>query len=315
MNVIEELHSTILYSHLRKQNEEYARRITTFVESIASILATVTTHFPYYTRHDAHHGFQVTNRIGQVLKPECFDLGNELSLGHVELFLLIAAAYAHDLGMTVFPGEAGSLKADFGLGDDCWETDERLTEHLRANHSNRGGRYIHEHAEEFSVPENLVSALDALMRSHNLTLPELEQKLREPIAAAERVIDLRQLAAILCIGDAIEFSDTRVLDGVLELVRLDGSESAKVSYRENKKHDCIRDSLALDEFGQVVVNGTFAEPEVLALAHRTFDQMEEWIRGYCDIDRLSRHPRLRITPEPFRRGLDLFGARFERFMS
>jgi hypothetical protein len=312
MSVVEELQSTVLYSHLRKQSEEYARRITKFVESIAPILVTVRTHFPYYTRHDAHHGFRVTNRIGQVLRPGCFDLGNELSLGHVELFLLIAAAYAHDLGMTVFPGEADSLKADFGLGNDRWETDEKLTAHLRENHSNRGGRYIHEHADELGVPENLVSALDVMMRSHNLTLPEVEQKLREPVAAAERVIDLRQLAAILCIGDAIEFSDTRVLEGVLELVRLDGSEAAKVSYRENKKHDCIRDSLALDDFGQIVVNGTFAEPDVLALAHRTFDQMEEWIRGYCDIDRQSRFPRLRIRPEPFRRGLDLFGARFER---
>ncbi|EIM00458.1 hypothetical protein UUC_13253, partial [Rhodanobacter denitrificans] len=312
MDVVEELHSTVLYAHLRRQNEEYARRITMFVESIAPILATVRTHFPYYTRHDAHHGFRVTNRIGQVLEPGCFDLGNQLSLGHVELFLLIAAAYAHDLGMTVFPGETDSLKANFGLGGDRWETDDKLTAHLRENHSNRGGRYIHEHADELGVPENLVSALDAMMRSHNLTLPEVEQKLREPFAAAERVIDIRQLAVILCIGDAIEFSDTRVLEGVLELARLDGSEAAKVSYRENKKHDCIRDSLALDDFGQIVVNGTFAESEVLALAHRTFDQMEEWIRGYCDIDRLSRLPRLRIRPEPFRRGLDLLGARFER---
>lgn len=312
MDLIKELHSTVLFAHLQKQSEEYSRRITVFVRSIAPILATVRTHFPYYTRHDAHHGFRVTQRIGQVLEQKCFDPGDELSLGHVELFLLIAAAYAHDLGMTVFPGEAESLRADFDLDGDRWEIDERLTTYLRENHSNRGGRYIHEHADELRVPENLVSALDAMMRSHNLTITELEQKLREPFAAAERIIDVRQLAAILCIGDAIEFSDTRVLEGVLEFVRLDISEAAKVSYRENRKHDCIRDSLALDDFGQIVVNGTFAEPEVLALAHRTFDQMEEWIRGYCDIDRLSRLPRLRIRPEPFRRGLDLLGARFER---
>lgn len=312
MDVIEELHSTVLFAHLQKQSEEYARRITKFVGSIAPILATVKTHFPYYTRHDAHHGFRVTKRIGQVLDKNCFDLGSELSLGHVELFLLIAAAYAHDLGMTVFPGEAESLRANFSLDGNSWETDEKLTAYLRENHSNRGGRYIHAHADEFGVPENLVSALDAMMRSHNLTITELEQKLREPFAAAERIIDVRQIAAILCVGDAIEFSDTRVLEGVLESVRLDGSDAAKISYRENKKHDCIRDSLALDDFGQIVVNGTFAEPEVLALAHRTFDQMEEWIRGYCDIDRLSRLPRLRVRPEPFRRGLDLLGARFER---
>jgi len=173
------------------------------VAAITPILATVRDHFPYYTRHDAHHGFRVTKRISQILDPECFDSGSELSLGHIELFLLICAAYAHDLGMTVFPGEEELLRNELAIEEDPWETNERLTVYLRESHSIRGGRYIHERAHELGVPENLVGALDAMMRSHNLTVPELEQQLREPLAAAERVIDIRQLAAILCIGDAI----------------------------------------------------------------------------------------------------------------
>ena len=309
---IKELHRTLLYLHLVKQDSAYAERITTFVAVIAPILVTTQQHFPYYTRHDAHHGFQVTTRLAQVIDNGCLVLGDKQSLRPSEIFLLIAAAYAHDLGMTVFPDEAASLRSQLGLGDDHWKTDERLTKHLRSEHSKRGGLFIKNHADKLRVPNNLIGALDWMMRSHNLSIPDLDSALREPFAAEQQTLDVRQLAAILCIGDAIEFSDTRVLDGVLDRIKTDNSPAAKVSYRENRKHDCIRDSLALDEYGQVIVSGTFNEKEVLALAHRTFDQMEEWIRGYCDIDRSSSVPRLKIRPEPFRRRLELSGARFER---
>jgi len=309
---IEELHGTRLYGHLAAQSKEFAGRLTTFVAAIAPILATTKRHFPLFTRHDAHHGFRVTTRLDQVLDERCFELTSDRSIGPAEILLLVAAAYAHDLGMTVFPGEDDAQKARLSLSEATWFTDVSLTDYLRAEHSRRGGQYIQAHAKELGVPDNLVSPLDWMMRSHNLSIAELDIGLREPFAAEERIVDVRQLAAILCVGDAIEFSDTRVLDGVLELAKADGTSAGETSYRENRKHDCIRGGLALDDDGQVVVSGTFDEPEVLALAHRTFDQVEGWIRGYCDIDRTSRVPRLRIRPEPFRRRLDLFGARFER---
>jgi hypothetical protein len=269
-------------------------------------------HFPLYTRHDAHHGFQVVRRLQDVLQDGCFDSGSEKSLGAPELFLLIAAAYAHDLGMTVFPDEAPDLKSKLDLPVDEWKTSVTLTNYLRREHSKRGGAYIHRNSSVFGVPENLVAPLDWIMKSHNLSVSELEANLRIPFAAHDRVMDVRQLAAILCTADAIEFSDTRVLDGVVELARQTGGGAAAISYRENRKHDCIRDSLAVTADGQVVVSGTFDDGDVLALAHRTFDEMEGWIRGYCDIDRQSKISRLKIRPELFLRRLDLLGATFER---
>jgi hypothetical protein len=309
---VEEIKSTKAFSHLASQSPEYADRAVRFVEAIAPILATTVQHFPLYTRHDAHHGFQVVRRLQDVLQDGCFDSGSEKSLGAPELFLLIAAAYAHDLGMTVFPDEATDLKSKLDLPLDEWETSVALTNYLRREHSKRGGAYIHRNASVFGVPENLVAPLDWIMKSHNLSVSELEANLRIPFAADDRVMDVRQLAAILCTADAIEFSDTRVLDGVVEIARQTEGGAAAISYRENRKHDCIRDSLAVTADGQVVVSGTFDDGDVLALAHRTFDEMEGWIRGYCDIDRQSKTPRLKIRPEPFLRRLDLPGATFER---
>jgi hypothetical protein len=80
----------------------------------------------------------------------------------------------------------------------------------------------------------------------------------------------------VCIADALEFSDTRVVDGVLAKINADPSERARVSYRENMKHVCIGDSLAIDN-GRVIVSGVFPEAPVIALAHHTLDQMEGWV--------------------------------------
>ncbi|KKO66122.1 Chaperone protein HtpG [Janthinobacterium sp. KBS0711] len=309
---IEELKSTKVFSHLALQSPEYADRAVHFVQTIAPILETTIQHFPLYTRHDAHHGFQVVRRLEDVLQIGCLKIGASKSLGYPELFLLIAASYAHDLGMTVFPDEEPTLRAMLGLPTDGWKTSVPLTDYLRREHSKRGGSYIHENALAMGVPENLVAPLDWIMKSHNLSVSELEVNLRKPFAADGRVLDVRQLAAILCSADAIEFSDTRVLDGVVDLARQTSGNAAAISFRENRKHDCIRDSLAVADDGQVVVSGTFDDGDVLALAHRTFDDMEGWIRGYCDIDRQSKVPRLKIRPEPFVRRLDLPGATFER---
>ena len=200
---VEEIKSTKVFSHLASQSPEYADRAVRFVEAIAPILATTVQHFPLYTRHDAHHGFQVVRRLQDVLQDDCFDSGSDKSLGAPELFLLIAAAYAHDLGMTVFPDEAPDLKSKLDLPVDEWETSVALTDYLRREHSKRGGAYIHRNASVFGVPENLVAPLDWIMKSHNLSVSELEANLRIPFAADDRVLDVCQLAAIFCTADAI----------------------------------------------------------------------------------------------------------------
>lgn len=308
---IVELQETGLFKALDVADKEYAERISLFVKGVAPILDSTKDHFPYYTRHDAHHGFRVTRRIEQVIKHACLEPGTPECLGPAEIFLLIAAAYAHDLGMTVFPGEKDALLPSLGLDRTTeWKTNTGLQDHLRAEHSRRGGTYILQNADSLGVPLNLVGALDLMMQAHNLSIAKLDG-VKTSFAAQERLIDVRQLGAIVCIADALEFSDTRVVDGVLAKISADPSERARVSYRENMKHVCIGDSLAIDN-GRVIVSGVFSEAPVIALAHHTLDQMEGWVQGYCDIDRRSRRPRLGIRAEPFERNFMFTGGRFER---
>lgn len=310
---VEELQSTQLFELLLNSSQEYADRITKFVEVIAEILRTTQDYFPYYTRHDAHHGFRVVRRLEQICLPNCLKLGTSEVFSPVEIFLLIAAAYAHDLGMTVFPNEEDELLENLGLTKhENWKIDPRLQEYLRREHSKRGGDYINKNYEKFGVPKNLTHILDSMMKAHNFSVSELESNIPSAVAALEVIIDTRQLAVLICVADALEFSDTRVMDGVLDRIKIDDSDSARISYQENMKHICLGDSLAIDEYGRVVVNGSFDEVDVLALAHKTFDQMEEWIQGYCDINRRSKFPRLKLNPEPFVRKFNFTHGRFER---
>ena len=215
--------------------------------------------------------------------------------------------------MTVFPGEADELAKSLSIRRITgWGTNPVLQKHLRDNHSKRGGDYLFHNAKDLQLPINLVGPLDWLMKSHNMSIPEMDTTLSDPFAGGERVIDLRQLAVILCVADAIEFSDTRVVDGVLDLISKDPSDAARHSYLENMKHICVGDSLAVGPDGRIVVSGTFDNPEVLSLAHHTFDQIEEWIRGYCDIERRSAARHLCVKPEFIQRRLELRGGRFER---
>lgn len=312
-NPLEELHDTQLYKRLAELSAEFAERIDVFVSKIAPILATTIRHFPYYTRHDANHGFQVAERIEHIVSRESFSPEAASSFNATELFLLIAAAYSHDLGMTVFPGEEDELAKLLSIPlSPGWETNLILQQHLRENHSKRGGNYIDQYAEDLKLPRHLVGQLDWLMKSHNMSIPELDANLSSPFAAEGRVIDIRQLSIILCIADAIEFSDTRVVDGVLDLINEDPGKTARTSYLENMKHICVGGSVAVENDGRIVVSGSFSDPEVLSLAHHTFDRIEEWLRGYCDIERRSAERRLRVRPEPLQRRLELRGGRFER---
>ncbi|WP_369324413.1 ATP-binding protein [Burkholderia cepacia] len=310
---ITELHDTKLYVHLLSLDPGYADRITTFVREVAPLMASIKGHFPYYTRHDAHHGYQVVTRMAQCLRVTCFDHTQPEALTAQEIFLLIAAAYAHDLGMTVFPGEEQVLTTKLGLSlEPGWQTNEDLQRYLRQHHSSRGGGYIDENAENLGVPRNLVAPLDLLMKAHNYSIPQLERELQRPFAAGQKESDLAQLAVIVCVADAIEFSDTRVIEGVLDRLGAEDSLAARISYAENMKHVCTGDSLAVTDDGRIVVSGTFGDATVLALAHRTFDQMEEWIQGYSDIDHRCKNHRLKVRGEPFQRDLVFSGGKFQR---
>lgn len=306
---IAELKSTRIWNRLNELHSDYASNVVTFVKRIIPLLENINVHFPFYTRHDAHHSYEVLLRMEQILDDKCFQSDTKESLSAVELFLLICSAYGHDMGMTVFPSDEAELKQKFGLENEAnWQTSPNLQSFLRKNHSLRGGEYLLSNYEDLQIPLNLVGHLDKLMMAHNLSINELEDKLgnKNRNAAANQEIDLLQLACILCIADSLEFSDTRVVDGVLKtltekLQSFDDKPMLK-SYHENMKHVCIGDNVAVSQKdGQIIFSGTFQNAETLHLAHQTVDLIESWIRDYCDIDYLASIRRLKLRSDAIAR--------------
>ncbi|MFC0772964.1 HD domain-containing protein [Terrimonas alba] len=305
-DAVTELKSTRMWKCLNELNPKLAEQSVNFLDQIAPLLKNIKVHFPYYTRHDAHHSYEVLLRMEQILDHRCFQSQMKETLSPVELFLLICSAYGHDLGMTVFPGEEEEIKRQFGLENKAnWETAPALQLFLRKNHSRRGGNYLSSNNEKLQIPLSLVGHVDKLMMAHNLSINELESMLghHKRQAAASQEIDLLQLACILCIADSLEFSDTRVVDGVLktltEKIQTSSDEKSILeSYHENMKHVCIGDNVAVSQKdGQIIFSGTFKNADTLHLAHQTVDLIENWIRDYCDIDYQAPVRRLKLRSD------------------
>jgi hypothetical protein len=313
----QELRQTILWEYLNSINQDYATKAVCFVNAIAPLLATINDIFPFYTRHDAHHSFKVLSRMKDILNSECFKVSSSIHFSHQEVLLLICAAYAHDLGMAVFPNEEEELFADLGLQfDDDWKSNIVLQNHLRSEHSRRGGFYISEHVEELCIPPYMVGMLHKLMEAHNLSINELDIKFKTRSSGGHDEIELKQLACILCIADSIEFSETRVVDGVLDVLKekLLQSEDKELllSLQHNMQSVCIGSGMAIGRDGKILFTGTFNDPDTMSLAHNTVDLIEGWVRNYIDIDFQSYKKRLIVRADSIIRNFEIIGYDFER---
>jgi hypothetical protein len=313
---ISELKKTVLWQYLAKLDTQYAENVVLFVNSVSKLLESIKIYFPFYTRHDANHSYNVVRRMNEILYPSCTEEGNMIALGRVEIFLLLCSAYGHDLGMTILPHEE-SLPAQLGISiEPGWETNYILQKHLRETHSERGGIYIYKNHASLGVPLNLVSQLSLLMKAHNLSIVDLQDELGKRISTDFQEIDLMQLASILCIADLLEFSDTRVIDGVIdqltEAIKESTDSSLLISLRENLKHASISSNLAIGLDGKIIMSGTFTDADVLNNAYKTVDLMQRWIQEYCDIDFRAKYRRIRLRNDSISISFDLPGKQFEK---
>ncbi|MES2331197.1 MAG: ATP-binding protein [Bacteroidota bacterium] len=295
---INELKQTKLWQYIAIIDADYAERCIQFVEGISPLLDTIKDHFPYYTRHNSHHSFRVLNRIAQILKSGCLEPGSEIAFSKAEALLLVYASYGHDLGMTVLPGEEDDVKRRFNLTDDPeWKQNILLQKELRKSHSQRGADYLAKHAEQYGLPPAFLGFIKTLSESHNFSGNEL-MKISRTKAANEEIFDLLQLSAIFCTGDLLEYSESRVVDGVvkklMDEIRLSPKDELLRSLFENLKHYGIQGNVAITDDGKVIIDGFFHEPEVINLAYKATDEIESWLHLYYDIDCNSKFPRMRL---------------------
>jgi hypothetical protein len=314
---IQDLKSTKLFQYLAACDPDLSKNCLQFVEFVEPLLLNIREYFPYYTRHDATHSYQVVNRIEQVVFGECLVSGNSKSFTAIDVFLLITAAYGHDLGMTVLPGESDGLQDKFGLtGNPKWQTDKELQKYLRRTHSERGGNYISSNYQKAGIPIYLIQPLNLLNQSHNDSLTSLHQKVGTRWSFEGKEYNLLQLACILCTADLLEYSQSRVLDGVIDQLEHEISLSTDPylveSLRENLKHAFINSNLAIGSDGKIIMNGSFTDPDVLSLTYKTVEYIQKWVRDYCDIDLMAEEKRMRLRSDSVLTNFEIPGKEFER---
>lgn len=311
------LRTSKIWKYLETINSDYARRCEQFVIITAPILDSIKEYFPYYTEHNAIHSGNILKRMAEVMYEECLAPNTPNSISDVEAYLLICSSYGHDLGMTIFPGEQDALLKTLDIEvDDNWKENPVLTKYLREKHSVRGYNFLLDNSEKLKIPNPFIGHLQYMMDAHNKNTEEIKKDIYGKYVGNAAELNLPQLACILCIADALEFSNTRVKDGVIEEIKarlqVKFDKALTLSYQENVKHACIESALVVSSDGKVLVNGVFKEPDVLNLAHKTFDSIEGWLRDYLEIDDIYPRKRVRINNEIIYRNLKYAYGDFER---
>lgn len=146
---------------------EFDRRL------VADALQTVVRTFPHYSRHDASHSNTILERIGRVLGPKRIEM-----LSATDIWLLLEAAYQHDIGMVVTDEQMRAWWGTPHFKDYLTQLQHHSDPELR------------EAARQFSSPSpprDLVHGWPIKV-SRSLTLAIAEYARRQHAANAERII-------------------------------------------------------------------------------------------------------------------------------
>lgn len=280
---VDELKTTVIWERLNNLNSYKAENMCNFIIHIAPYLSDIQKFFPLYTRHDCHHGFQVLGRMADILEPYLLQDGPE-GLTEDELVCLIVSAYAHDIGMTIFEKgkERDNLLIEWELPANIKDIDERLTDKLRQTHAERGIKFLKSSEAGKFISQPLRGLIGDIMKGHNLLPCKLKEELPPEAAVGKKITEPRLLSIILCCADALEFSDTRVLDNAYEEALIRNDNSAAKSLLEMRKHKAIGDCIAIDD-GFIFATGNFEDTNTLHTTHITLDQIEEWLKDYINL--------------------------------
>jgi molecular chaperone HtpG len=101
---------TPLMRFLHAKDSSYHGKARELREAVAGWLSYIPATFPNYTKHTIEHSEEIISQMSKLL----FENGNPQKpvlsdLSSVEAYILIAAAYLHDAGMTVSDAEKRTI--------------------------------------------------------------------------------------------------------------------------------------------------------------------------------------------------------------
>ncbi|MEW6665624.1 MAG: hypothetical protein AB1512_10455 [Thermodesulfobacteriota bacterium] len=158
----------------------------------------------YYRSHNDSHSGAVENNLHLLLPGHTYG-----SLHEEERFLLMAAAWFHDLGMI-----RGLVKSDANLSDDA----------IKESHELRTIDHIRHHMKELNLSEGEAAALADIILCH-VSKRVLTECAEETLVGPQK-IRTRLLAAYLRLADALHIDGSRIETLLYRLYRSDMPPSA-----------------------------------------------------------------------------------------
>jgi hypothetical protein len=295
---------------------KYLGRLDDLRQVCEDVLPLVSAMFPHYLPHGVKHSRAIIFRLGQLIPKQTIR-----SLTCAELYVLMASAFCHDLGMVVTQEDVETAEGSPEFGQfredraDKWAKIEKLraegeqfaadlayryflAEWFRHRHAQRSGQFILAHALELADlgcgDHRLLDAIVATASGHWLDDPrdlEDETRFRTDLQTQEgEDVNVRFLALCLRIGDLLDMDSPRACPLLRRLVE-DLPEGSRAHW---ERHDAL-DVVVKPESTKILRTCKSQEE------HRLLHEWCEWL--HAEVERaaalLADQPedrRLKITP-------------------
>jgi molecular chaperone HtpG len=239
---------TALMVYLRRNHDVFHGKILELREAVQGWLEYVPQSFPHYTRHTIQHSDEIVLQLSKLLFKDDDPSKPVIRLSAAEVYILVASAYLHDIGMVISEKEKiellkssewakwteeneaghnrwvqikefrdGEKPSDSALRNFLADLQTRflLADYVRRQHHMRGARLIsmHEHAlGRFAFDDPILKQTIAnICVGHGLTSHELEDNELFPdrCDVQGQKVNARFLAILLRIGDLLDMSFDR----------------------------------------------------------------------------------------------------------
>jgi hypothetical protein len=189
------------------EGEKLAKRLTDIREKAEPVLVRICEIFPDFTTHDIKHSEEVLQKLREII-PE--SLKNQMNA--YEVYLLVASAYLHDIGMVNFKDLINENEfEDFlkGVKSEL-SPEDALRQFIREYHHTRTEKVINTHFAEFAIEDKhqaeIIGRICLGHRKENLH----DQELFEPDKMYRSYpINVPLLAALLRIADELDLTFER----------------------------------------------------------------------------------------------------------
>jgi molecular chaperone HtpG len=246
-----------LLKYIQEKNPIYYGRILDIRSKIKDWLSLIPATFPDYTRHTIEHSDEVIRQLSKLLFENDDSTKPVVRLSSVEVYILIASAYLHDVGMVVSEKEKADLlkteewqqfTSDGQAGAKRWQAIEAfrkgsvpedecqrnfiadvqtrflVAELIRRTHHLRAADILSQHEIGLGMfgfgDPVLRETISNVCVGHGLSRHELIDNERFPERRDIRneTVNVRFLALLLRIGDLLDMSSDRACPMLLNVV-------------------------------------------------------------------------------------------------